>query len=96
MTSTVRAPSFGDAIAAHPKVFPGYYIAVIRAAELTGRLDSSFEQLAKEVDLVLNFHIGPRSDILTGYCYLFGGDFLRLTGPSANSSLGFVQYQFRW
>ena len=52
--------------------------------------------VGQEVDLVLNFHIGPRSDILTGYCYLFGGDFLRLTGPSANSSLGFVQYQFRW
>src|SRR5437870_9191142 len=27
--------SFGDAIAPHTKVFPGYYIAVCRAAELT-------------------------------------------------------------
>lgn len=52
--------------------------------------------VGQEVDLVLNFHLGPRSDILAGYCYLFGGDFLRLTGPSANSSLSFVQYQFRW
>lgn len=52
--------------------------------------------VGQEVDLVLDFHIGPRSDIQTGYCYLFGGDFLRLTGPSANTSMAFVQYQFRW
>ena len=38
--------SFGDAIAQHPRVFPGYYIAVVRAAELTGQLDDAFEQLA--------------------------------------------------
>ncbi len=38
--------SFGDAIAAHPKVFPGYYIAVIRAAELTGQLDDALDQLS--------------------------------------------------
>ena len=31
--------SFGDALARTPKSFPGYYIAVVRAAELTGRLD---------------------------------------------------------
>src|SRR5262245_62377784 len=30
--------SFGDAIAQHPKVFPGYFVAVVRSAELTGRL----------------------------------------------------------
>ena len=45
------------------------------------------------------FHARMRLDrIVTelANCYLFGGDFLRLTGPSANSSLGFVQYQFRW
>ncbi len=38
--------SFGDAIAQFPKVFPGYYIAVVRAAELTGRLDDALEQLS--------------------------------------------------
>jgi type IV pilus assembly protein PilC len=38
--------SFGDAIAMHGKVFPGYYIAMVRAAELTGQLDDVFEQLA--------------------------------------------------
>lgn len=38
--------SFGDAIAAHPLVFPGHYIAMVRASELTGNLDIVFEQLA--------------------------------------------------
>ena len=38
--------SFGDAIAMHTKVFPGYYIAVVRAAELTGHLDDALDQLA--------------------------------------------------
>lgn len=38
--------SFGDAIAVHTRVFPGYYIAVVRAAELTGQLDDAFDQLS--------------------------------------------------
>jgi type IV pilus assembly protein PilC len=42
--------SFGDAIAQHPKVFPGYYIAVVRAAELTGRLDDALEQLSEYLE----------------------------------------------
>lgn len=41
--------SFADAIANHPKIFPGYYIAVIRAAELTGQLDDAFDQLADDL-----------------------------------------------
>jgi type IV pilus assembly protein PilC len=42
--------SFADAIAMHPKVFPGYYVAVVRAAELTGRLDDALDQLAEYVE----------------------------------------------
>jgi type IV pilus assembly protein PilC len=42
--------SFGDAIAQHPKVFPGYYIAVVRAAELTGQLDDALERLAEYLE----------------------------------------------
>ena len=38
--------SFGDAIAVHTRVFPGYYIAVVRAAELTGQLDDALDQLS--------------------------------------------------
>lgn len=42
--------SFADAIARHPKVFPGYYIAVVRAAELTGRLDDALDQLSEYLE----------------------------------------------
>lgn len=42
--------SFGNAIAQHPKVFPGYFIAVVRAAELTGRLDDALDQLAEYLE----------------------------------------------
>ncbi len=38
--------SFGDAISTHANVFPGYYIAVVRASELTGNLDDALEQLS--------------------------------------------------
>ncbi len=41
--------TFGDAIAEHPRVFPGYYVAIVRAAELTGHLDEAFEQLADDL-----------------------------------------------
>jgi type IV pilus assembly protein PilC len=46
--------SFGDAIAQHPRVFPGYYIAVIRASELTGQLDDAFDQLAAYMQRDIN------------------------------------------
>lgn len=39
-----------DAIAQHPKVFPPYYRAIMRSAELTGRLDSVLEQLARYLE----------------------------------------------
>jgi type IV pilus assembly protein PilC len=38
--------SFGDAIASHSRIFPGYFVAVVRAAELTGQLDDALEQLS--------------------------------------------------
>jgi type IV pilus assembly protein PilC len=42
--------SFGDAIAFYPEVFPGYFIAVVHAAELTGQLDEALEQLSGYLD----------------------------------------------
>ena len=42
--------TFGDALAQHPKVFPGYYVAIVRAAELTGKLDEALDQLAEYID----------------------------------------------
>ena len=40
---------FGDALARHTRVFPGYYISMVRAAEVTGRLDEIMEQLANYI-----------------------------------------------
>ena len=42
--------SFGDAIAQHPRVFPGYFIAVVRASELTGQLDDALDQLSEYLE----------------------------------------------
>jgi hypothetical protein len=59
----------------------------------------SGNHVGQELDAILNFHITKHSDVLTGYSYLFGGDFLRNTaGPSAaaNASLFYVMYNYRW
>lgn len=42
--------SFGDALSAQTKMFPGYYIAVVRAAELTGRLDDALDELSEYME----------------------------------------------
>jgi hypothetical protein len=55
--------------------------------------------VGEELDLVYNFHLSTHSDILTGYSYLWGGEFLRKTsGPTAaaNAGLYFLQYTYRW
>lgn len=41
---------FSEAIAEHSKIFPPYYIGILRSAELTGRLDTSLEQLAGYIE----------------------------------------------
>ena len=58
MRTTMRAiaeslragDTFSDALAAHPKVFPPFYVAVVRSAELTGRLDSVLDQVARYLE----------------------------------------------
>jgi hypothetical protein len=49
-----------------------------------------------EWDFTVNFHLGPRTDVLAGYCTLNGGDFLRNTGKVSDSSLGFAQISFKY
>jgi type IV pilus assembly protein PilC len=56
--------SFGDAIAQHPRVFPGYYIAVVRASELTGQLDDAFEQLASYMQRDINARRQVKSSLV--------------------------------
>jgi len=35
----------GEAVAEHPDVFPAYFVAILEAAEFTGRIDEAFDQL---------------------------------------------------
>lgn len=44
--SIQRGGSFSDAVSAHPLVFPGYFRAMVRSAEYTGRVDDVLNQLA--------------------------------------------------
>jgi len=37
--------TLGDAVASHADVFPGYFLSMLRSAELTGRMDDAFDQL---------------------------------------------------
>jgi type IV pilus assembly protein PilC len=41
---------FSDAVAEHAKIFPPYYLGILRAAELTGQLDTALDQLADYID----------------------------------------------
>lgn len=42
--------SFAAALSEHPKVFPAYYVSMVRSAELTGRLDDVLDQLAAYIE----------------------------------------------
>lgn len=41
--------SLADAIAVHGDVFPTYFLAMLRSAELTGKMDDAFEQLHRYI-----------------------------------------------
>jgi type IV pilus assembly protein PilC len=41
---------FSDAISEHSRVFPPYYIGILRSAELTGQLDIALEQLSGYIE----------------------------------------------
>jgi hypothetical protein len=62
----------------------------------TGRSGS---HVGEELDLVYNFHLSNHADVLTGYSYLWGGDFLRNTAGragSVNTGLTYVQFSYKW
>lgn len=59
----------------------------------TGR---SGRDVGDELDLILNFHLGRRSDLMVGYSQLWSGGFIDRTGPAVNPSLFHVMYNFRW
>ncbi|MFP5488364.1 MAG: type II secretion system F family protein, partial [Acidimicrobiia bacterium] len=53
------------AAAQHPQVFPNYYIGILQAAELTGRLDESLDSLAG----YLKREIETRSKVVSALAY---------------------------
>jgi hypothetical protein len=55
--------------------------------------------LGHELDAVVSLHLTKHADLLTGYSYLFGGDFLQRTagpGRGVDSGLYYMQLSYRW
>jgi hypothetical protein len=55
--------------------------------------------VGEELDLVANLHLSNHTDVLLGYSYLWGGDFLvNTSGPNRaiNSSFYFLQLTYKW
>ncbi len=62
----------------------------------TGRAGT---HVGQEVDVIVNVHLTQHADFLTGYSYLFGGDFLRRTAgrnAAVDTSLAYAQLSYRW
>jgi hypothetical protein len=62
----------------------------------TGR---SGTHVGEELDYVFNFHLSKHADILTGYSYLYGGEFLKNTAGklgAVNSGLFYLQFSYKW
>lgn len=56
-------------------------------------------EVGQELDAILNFHLTKHSDLMFGYCKLFGGEFLRNTAAAnrgVDSDLLFAMYSYRW
>jgi len=76
--------------------------ALYNAAGVASRFDRTGQagaHVGEELDVVLNFHLSKHLDVLTGYSYLWGGEFLRNTSSTtnaANSSFFFLQTSYRW
>ena len=45
-----RGETFADSVGAHGRIFPRFYVDMLRGAELTGRLDSVLDQLSKYIE----------------------------------------------
>jgi hypothetical protein len=55
--------------------------------------------VGEELDFVYNIHLSKHADILTGYCYLWGGEFMKKTvgkTGGVNSGLTFLQFSYKW
>jgi type IV pilus assembly protein PilC len=51
ISESLRAgETLSNAVAAHPGVFPGFYVTILRSAELTGHVDTVLDQLASYIE----------------------------------------------
>lgn len=46
----VTGQTFQEAISAHPKIFPPFYLGMMQAAELTGNLDETLTQVSRYIE----------------------------------------------
>jgi hypothetical protein len=57
-------------------------------------------EVGDEIDLIVNFHVGPHSDLMVGYSKLFAGDFIKETATTPararSPELFFLMFTFRW
>jgi hypothetical protein len=77
--------------------------ALYNAAGVPLRRDATGQaghDVGDEIDIVVNFHAGPHSDVMVGYSKLFAGEFIHKTATTAARSrspeLFFLMYNFRW
>jgi hypothetical protein len=49
-----------------------------------------------EIDVTVNFHLGPNADFYMGYSKLFAGDCIKRTGNGDSPELAYLWYSFRW
>lgn len=54
------------------------------------------KNVGNELDLLVNFHLGPHSDILIGWSKLWAGSFIENTGSGRDPELLYLMYNFRW
>jgi len=52
--------------------------------------------VGQELDLLVNFHLDRRSDLLVGYSKLNAGEFISNTGPHRSPELLYLMYNIRW
>jgi hypothetical protein len=56
----------------------------------------SGRDVGRELDLIVNFHLTPRQDLLIAYGHLWEGRFLRATGPGTFADTTWLLYNVRW
>lgn len=69
---------------------PGGQISRVDPTGRAGR------DVGSELDFIVNWHLGPHTDIVTAYSHMFAGDFLNATGPSADLNTFWLIYNVRW